>query len=58
MTSKILLPQNTMKSFILTSSTSNIELDNWKINSQQLNIKNIHFSIQQICLHGRKQKRF
>lgn len=48
--------QKHCKSFILTSSLYNIELGNWKLDQHQLNIKDVQFSIQQVCLHGGKQE--
>lgn len=54
-TSLVSTPVNA-KTFLLTSTDQNIEVGNWKITSQQLNIKSTPFTIEQKILHGGKQE--
>lgn len=44
------------KTWVLTSAEGNIEQGNWRITSDQLNIKDQQFSIEQVVLHGGKQE--
>lgn len=44
------------KIFTLTSAEHNIEVGNWKIDSTQLGILDIYFTIEQKILHGGKQE--
>lgn len=48
--------QKHFKSFTLTSALYNIDVGNWKIDNNALNIKDTDFKIEQICLHGGKQE--
>ncbi|MGG7446087.1 aldose 1-epimerase family protein [Kosakonia oryzendophytica] len=44
------------KTWVLTSAEGGIEQGNWRISSDQLNVKGQQFSIEQIVLHGGKQE--
>lgn len=44
------------KTWVLKSAEGNIEQGNWRITSDQLNIKDQQFSIEQVVLHGGKQE--
>ncbi len=44
------------KTWVLTSTESNIELGNWQVSSEKLNVKGQPFSIEQKVLHGGKQE--
>nr|VUD35300.1 thioredoxin-like protein [Raoultella sp. NCTC 9187] len=44
------------KTWVLTSAESSTEKGNWQVSSDQLKIKDRHFSIEQKVLHGGKQE--
>ena len=44
------------KTWVLTSAEGGVEQGNWRISSDQLNIKDQQFSIEQVVLHGGKQE--
>lgn len=44
------------KTWVLTSAEQGVEKGNWKISSQELNVKEHSFSIEQKVLHGGKQE--
>ncbi len=44
------------KTWVLTSAEGGTEQGNWRITSDQLNIKDQQFSIEQVVLHGGKQE--
>jgi len=47
--------QAAAKTWVLTSAEQGMDKGNWKISSDELNIKDKSFSIAQTVLHGGKQ---
>ncbi|UUE36451.1 aldose 1-epimerase family protein [Pectobacterium aroidearum] len=48
--------QLSAQTFVLTDAESSVEKGNWQIGSDDLKIKNQHFSIEQKVLHGGRQE--